>query len=79
MIHDFYNNTRSEIKENDADIKNFDSKMQELEDAHRVEIKVYMQKVKHLEYEHNNNCERVQVDSKDLMNKERSHHVDNEK
>jgi hypothetical protein len=28
--------------------------MQELEEAHRVEIKVYIQKVKHLEYEHSN-------------------------
>lgn len=42
MIHDFYNNTRSENKEVESEIKNFDTKMQELEDAHRVEIKVYM-------------------------------------
>lgn len=42
MIHDFYHNTRSEIKETEAEIKNFDTKMQELEEAHRVEIKVYM-------------------------------------
>ena len=42
MIHDFYHNTRGEIKEHESDIKNFDTKMQELEEAHRVEIKVYM-------------------------------------
>ena len=42
MIHDFYHNTRQEISESGSDIKNFDTKMQELEDAHRVEIKVYM-------------------------------------
>jgi hypothetical protein len=52
MIHDFYHNTCTEIKETESEIKNFDTKMQELDDAHRVEIKVYMQKVKHLEYEH---------------------------
>lgn len=55
MIHDFYHNCRAEIKENDAQIKNLDTKMQELEEAHKVEIKVYMQKVKHLEYEHGSN------------------------
>jgi len=63
MIHDFYHNTRSEIREHEAEVKNFDTKMQELEEAHRVEIKVYMQKVKHLEYEHGNNCEGVQAEA----------------
>jgi hypothetical protein len=52
MIHDFYHNTRSEIKETEAEVKNFETKMQEIEEHHRVEIKVYLQKVKHLEYEH---------------------------
>jgi hypothetical protein len=41
MIHDFYHNTRTEIKELDAEIKNFDTKMQELEEHHNVEKKVY--------------------------------------
>lgn len=41
MIHDFYHNTRQEIREHEAEIKNFDTKMQDLEEAHRVEIKVY--------------------------------------
>jgi hypothetical protein len=63
MIHDFYHNTRQENKETEAEIKNFDTKMQDLEEAHRVEIKVYMQKVKHLEYEHNNGCDRVQTEA----------------
>lgn len=27
MIHDFYHNTRQENKENEAEIKNFDTKM----------------------------------------------------
>ena len=38
-----------------------------------------MQKVKHLEYEHQNNCDRVQIDASKLMKNERTHHVDNEK
>ena len=59
MIHDFYHNTRAEIKETEAQIKNFDTDMQRLEEAHRSEIKVYIQKVKHIEYEHQLNCNNV--------------------
>ena len=55
MIHDFYHNTRSEIKELEARIKNFDTDMQSKEEAHRTELKVFMQKVRHLEYDHGNN------------------------
>jgi len=36
MIHDFYHNTRSEIKEIDAKIANFDTDMQSMEDAHKT-------------------------------------------
>lgn len=36
MIHDFYHNTRAEIKELDARIKNFDTDMQTMEEAHRT-------------------------------------------
>jgi cation transport regulator ChaC len=59
MIHDFYHNTRAEIKETEAEIKNFDTEMQKLEEGHRSEIKVYIQKVKHIEYEHQLNCNNV--------------------
>jgi predicted nuclease with TOPRIM domain len=63
MIHDFYHNTRAEIKETEAEIKNFDTDMQKLEEAHRAEIKVYIQKVKHIEYEHQLNCNNVAGDA----------------
>jgi len=59
MIHDFYHNTRAEIKETEAEIKNFDTEMQKLEEGHRSQIKVYIQKVKHIEYEHQLNCNNV--------------------
>ena len=55
MIHDFYHNTRSEIKELEAKIKNLDTDMQTKEEGHRTELKVFMQKVRHLEYDHGNN------------------------
>ena len=79
MVHDFYHNTRSEIKELEARIKNFDTDMQTMEEVHRTQIKVYMQKVKHLQYEHGNNCDRVEVDARRIMKEERVHHVENDK
>lgn len=36
MVHDFYHNTRSEIKELEARVKNFDTDMQSMEDVHRT-------------------------------------------
>jgi hypothetical protein len=42
MIHDFYHNTRSEIKELEARVKNLDTDMQTLEESHRTQIKVFV-------------------------------------
>ena len=52
MIHDFYHNTRAEIKELEAKVKNFDTDMQEMEEQGQTTIKVIMQKVARLEYGH---------------------------
>lgn len=38
-----------------------------------------MQKVKHLEYEHGNNQDRVKADAEYSMKEERTHHIDDEK
>lgn len=62
MIHDFYHNTREEIKELEAKIRNFDTKMQKAEEDHRTSVASHLQKVKHLEYEMANNCEMVKKD-----------------
>ena len=74
MIHDFYHNTRSEIKELEARIKNFDTDMQSKEEAHRTELKVFMQKVRHLEYDHGNNQDKVRMDADKMMEKEETYH-----
>ena len=79
MVHDFYHNTRAEIKELEARIKNFDTEMQDMEESHRTNIKVFMQKVKHLEYEHENNCGNVKTQSQKIMTEERKHHIESDK
>lgn len=79
MIHDFYHNTREEIKELDARIVNFDTKMQDSETRHRTDIISHMQKVKHLEYEHVNSCNTVKDDAGVNMMEEKDHHDKTEK
>jgi len=79
MIHDFYHNTREEIIEHEARIRNFDTKMQDSEASQRTEIVSHIQKVKHLEYEHQISCNQVKTDAAAYMKQERTHHTDNEK
>lgn len=54
-ISTFYDISRKEVKELDLEITEKDREMEMMEENHQVEIKVYIQKVKHLEYEHKNN------------------------
>jgi hypothetical protein len=43
-------------------LRNRDREMEEAEERHQVEIKVYKQKVKHLLYEHQNNITELKAD-----------------
>lgn len=79
MIHDFYSNTKNQISETEASVKNKDTAMENLESAHRVELKVYEQKVKHLEYEQTQNCDLVDDDAEKNKTTETEHHNDQEK
>jgi hypothetical protein len=38
-----------------------------------------MQKVKHLEYEHKNSCDKVKIDGQKIMKEERVYHVEKDK
>ena len=50
--------------------------MELMEDNHRVEVRVYVQKVKHLEYEHKNNLKAIDVTNKELREEEEGMHDD---
>ena len=54
-INTFWEITKKELEDRRAELRNKDREMEELEERHQVEIKVYKQKVKHLLYEHQNN------------------------
>jgi hypothetical protein len=48
--------------------------MELLEDNHRVELRVYQQKVKHLEYEHKNNIKGIVRDGSEALETEQQIH-----
>ncbi|KNC47708.1 growth-arrest-specific protein 8 [Thecamonas trahens ATCC 50062] len=53
-INTFWEVTKKDLDEAKAALRNKDREMEELEENHQVQIKVYKQKVKHLLYEHQN-------------------------
>ena len=53
--------------------------MEDMEDSHRVAIKVYMQRVKHLNYEHDHNLEKVMLDAEEAQDEELQWHQSTEK
>lgn len=53
--------------------------MQDMEEKHRTSIKVYMQKVKHLEYEFGNNCDDAKNQADDSVKEERTGYVSKQK
>ncbi|KAL7693954.1 putative growth arrest-specific protein [Plasmopara halstedii] len=74
MIESFYDITKQEIQDYENQIMEKDREMEIMEDNHRVEVRVYAQKVKHLDYEHKHNLKRVQIDGSNHMDEERDLH-----
>ncbi|CAM9773491.1 unnamed protein product [Chrysoparadoxa australica] len=73
-IQTFYDITRQEVKDLEMAVMAKDRGMELMEDNHRVEVRVYVQKVKHLEYEHANNLNHIQSDSTNLKKEESDSH-----
>jgi len=78
MIHDFYQNTREEIKELESEIKNFDTKMQKEEEQHNTLVVSHLQKVQHHEYEHQEAIEGTKAEGAEIMAEEDKHHQSSE-
>lgn len=70
-IQQYYNITQLEIKELELAIQSKQCEMEEYEEKHRIEIKIYQQKVKHLEYENMNNIDIINDSMNQLINNEK--------
>jgi hypothetical protein len=62
-IMTFWEITKKDLEDTQAQLRNRDRQMEELEEKTAVEIKVYKQKVKHLQYEHQNNVTLLKTDN----------------
>ncbi|XP_065601406.1 dynein regulatory complex subunit 4 isoform X5 [Cyrtonyx montezumae] len=60
-IHTFWEVTRQQLEEKRTELRRKDREMEEAEERHQVEIKVYKQKVKHLLCEHQENLTELKV------------------
>jgi len=61
-INTFWEITKRQLDECRAEMRNKDKEMEDSEERHQVEIKVYKQKVKHLIYEHQNKISELKAD-----------------
>ncbi|XP_051485396.1 dynein regulatory complex subunit 4 isoform X2 [Apus apus] len=61
-IRTFLEVTRQQLEEKKAELRNRDREMEEAEERHQVEIKIYKQKVKHLLHEHQENLTELKAE-----------------
>ena len=76
MVQQFYDIVHQDVTDTQAKIRNTESEMERMQDAHRNDIRIYVQKVKHLEYEHKNNLMAVAQEGSKLQENEGADHVD---
>lgn len=61
-VNTFWEITKRQLEEKRAELRNKDREMEDSEERHQIEIKVYKQKVKHLLYEHQNNISELKAE-----------------
>lgn len=76
MVNRFYEITKQEVKQIEAELLNMDRQMEMLERDHRVHIKVHEQRVQNLEYEHKNAKGQVKNGGDMSIQQEREMHKD---
>ena len=62
-IDTFWEVTRKELEETRAEVRVKDRELEESEERHMMEVKVYKQKVKHLLYEQENNIAELKAEN----------------
>jgi len=71
-IDTFWEVTRRELEETRAEVRVKDRELEESEERHMMEVKVYKQKVKHLLYEQENNIAELKAENM-VRGKEKKH------
>ena len=73
-LQQFYDISRSEVEDVKGEIAKKDRDMELMEENHRVELRGYLQKVRHLEYEHRHALRGVGEDTKHFDTEEKEAH-----
>ena len=77
-IATFWEITKKQLQHVNDELRNKDREIEETEERHQVEIKVYKQKVKHLLYEHQNNITQLKADGITTLKLEQQDHIGHE-
>jgi len=74
-VERFYDISKKELREADLAVLGREREMELMAENHRVEVKVYQQKVKHLEYEHAHGMRRLAGREDDTLREEEDGHL----
>lgn len=77
-VNTFWEITKRQLEEKKAELRNKDREMEDAEERHQIEIKVYKQKVKHLLYEHQNNIAELKAEKAAALELAQKEHRVNE-
>jgi len=73
-VNTFWEITKRQFDDKKAELRNKDREMEEAEERHQIEIKVYKQKVKHLLYEHQNNLDELKTENMVVIKRTEEEH-----
>jgi len=77
-VSTFWEITKRQFDEKKSELRNKDREMEEAEERHQIEIKVYKQKVKHLLYEHQNNLDELKTEGMISLKRTQEEHREQE-
>ncbi|KAK9712535.1 Growth-arrest specific micro-tubule binding [Popillia japonica] len=78
-IRTFWEITRSELEETKAKLRNKDRQIEEAAEANEEELKFFKQKVKHLQYEHQNNLTECKAEAMVSLKLAQDDHTEQER
>jgi len=61
QLHQYYTVVQEEVGKTKAHVHNIEAQMERLQDTHQNHIRLYLQRVVHLEYEHANNVDAIKA------------------
>lgn len=74
QVQQFHEIVHDDVIKTQSHIRNIESQMERMQDTHRNDIRIYLQKVIHLEFEHTNNVDAVStIGDRDRANEEEKH------